>query len=212
MRSNRDAKRRRGGDEEVVPCSMVDVACGTLMRAGQRHLGSLLYTFISVDEVKQATEPGGGGGPLQCAPRRTGGPRWRSHTVPSDREGPQRGVRRAGDEPLPKVDRNDRHRPMHVPDTAPHASNPYVGRVEDDAQPPTRRWAPSRVWVLHTHSSSSAAASPIPCLQDMSDLGTQREWRGLLRRPHDPWSRSSTLTAEDAPRVVTPAELYGLLR
>ena len=154
----------------------------------------------------------GGGGPLQCAPRRTGGPRWRSHTVPSDREGPQRGVRRAGDEPLPKVDRNDRHRPMHVPDTAPHASNPYVGRVEDDAQPPTRRWAPSRVWVLHTHSSSSAAASPIPCLQDMSDLGTQREWRGLLRRFHDPWSRSSTLTAEDAPRVVTPAELYGLLR
>ena len=58
MRSNRDAKRRRGGDEEVVPCSMVDVACGTLMRAGQRHLGSLLYTFISVDEVTQATEPG----------------------------------------------------------------------------------------------------------------------------------------------------------
>ena len=102
----------------------------------------------------------GGGGPLQCAPRRTGGPRWRSHTVPSDREGPQRGVRRVGDEPLPKVDRNDWHRPMHVPDTAPHASNPYVGRVEDDAQPPTRRWAPLRAWVLHMHSSSSPAASP----------------------------------------------------
>ena len=32
------------------------------------------------------------------------------------------------------------------------------------------------------------SSQPLPRLEDMSDLGTQQEWRGLLRRLHDPWS------------------------
>ena len=31
------------------------------------------------------------------------------------------------------------------------------------------------------------SSQPLPCLEGMSDLGTRQEWRGLMRRLHDPW-------------------------